>query len=309
MNEDVEFLPPPGSPPLLTLDQVSYLSYHGWLPIDVPAEFQSRLHDLSAAAAGFFDLGSADKRALYPQSQGTERGFYHVPQEKEYLTFRHQVHGDSELEQHVREVWLQAGRLLYRILCDLSKVGYLDPRAWDSLVENALQVPLNKSGASDNITLLRVFRYYPTTGFAAEHVDVGLLTLCVGGGQGLQLWDRSQSPAQWVDAQGPIILAGDTTRALFNGKVRAGLHRVVGNPEGRSSTVFALRPCLKGAIDLAQFGGEGVISTRDYYSKIKGSKCNINATKGIRDEQRKAQEVRYQQIRRSDTIQLPRDQG
>lgn len=296
-EETLDFLPPPGPPPLLSFNQVRHFSYHGWLPIDLPESLQSHLSDISSAAASYFELGHDEKQRLYPQSRGTECGFYHVPEEKEYLTIRHSVHDDSSLERYVREAWQEAGRLLYRILCDLSRAGFFNPSAWDDLVEGAMELPLDGSGMDENITLMRLFRYYAGTGFADAHVDVGLLTLCIGNGKGLQVWDRTFEPPQWIDAEGPTILAGDMVRALFDHKVVAGRHRVVGNPEGRSSIVFALRPCLKGDIDLERFGGQGVVATKDYFYDIKASKTNINATKDIRDEQLKAKQKRKDQLR------------
>ena len=296
--ENIEFMPPSGAPPLLRFEQIQHLSYYGWLPINLPVNLQWQLQQISATAAIFFDRADDEKKTLYPQSRGTECGFYTVPAEKQYITFRHQVHNDSELEKHVRQTWQQVALLLYRILCDLTRAGGYDPGAWDYVIKDALQLPADDGGIDDNITLMRLFQYESTTGFATEHVDIGLLTLCVGGSKGLQVCDRSRSPPQWIDADGPTILAGDMARALLNNRVNAGLHRVIGNVNGRSSIVFALRSCLRGDIDLAQFGGDGIVKTRDYFYRIKGRKWNINATEEIRNEQQKAQEERRRQMQK-----------
>ena len=65
---------------------------------------------------------------------------------------------------------------------------------------------------------------------------------------------------------------------------------MVGNPDGRSSIVYALRPNLKHPTDLATFGRAGVVDTKTYFYEIKGRKYNINATKEIRERQREAQQ-------------------
>ncbi|KYG49492.1 hypothetical protein M433DRAFT_140012 [Acidomyces richmondensis BFW] len=284
--------PPAGPPPLLTYEQMHHLAFQGWLLIDLQPQLSNAIKQMSEAATAFFDKDIEEKRKLYPPSRGTECGFYHVPDEKEYITLRFSVHPESELETHARHVWKQAGMLLYRILVDISRAAGYDLRIWDHLVHESLSLSEHHVDLDDVITLLRLFRYYPTSGVAEKHVDVGLLTLCVGEGKGLQLLDRSQSPAYWVDATGPVILVADTTRALMRNQVRAGVHRVIGNPQGRTSTVFALRPCLKYPTDLSTFGGRGEVDTRAYFYKIKGAKYNINATNSIRNQQRQRQRER-----------------
>ena len=280
---------PAGPPPLLSPDQVRHLAFQGWLPLNLPDHLAQPLSHLSISASQFFDQSLDVKRNLYPAGGGTEKGYYRVQDEKEYLTYRHRVHADSELEQQACEVWQSTGNLLHRILCDLSRAGNYSTSAWTDLLDGSLQMPGDESRMDDVVSLMRLFRYYPTGGFAAEHVDLGLLTLCIGDSKGLQVLDRSQRPPQYIDTEGPVIVVGDTLRALMRNQVRAGLHRVVGNPEGRSSVVFALRPCLKHPIDLAAFGGTGVVETAELYHGIRDKKYNINATKDVRDRQREAQ--------------------
>lgn len=301
-DEFAEFLPPSGPPTILNLEQVQHLRRQGWLQLELPADLRLQLHELSTQAQNFFDLDHAEKEELYPRSHGTECGFYHVPDEKEYLTFRHIVHKDSGLDQQASKTWHRVGLLLYRVLCDLSRACYYDLTAWDSMVEDALEIPKERNLVKDTITLLRLFRYKPSTGIAGEHVDVGLLTLCVGDGKGLQVLDRSLDPPQYIDVDGPVILIADMVRVLLGNRVPAGRHRVVGNSNGRTSIVFALRPSLKGVIDLSQFGSEGTVGAKELFYKIKGSKTNINATKDIRDKQTREKELRRQQI---ESEQLP----
>lgn len=288
-------LPPPGPPSILTFYQARHLSYHGWLSVDLPTELKSQLERLSAAAATFFDQDHEEKRSQYPQSHGTECGFYEIPEEKEYLTLRYQTHPETSLEQLARDAWRGAAQFLYRILCDLGRAGYYEPTVWDSMVEDTFDIPSNDAELETNTTLLRLFRYYPTIGFASEHIDIGLLTLCVGDGPGLQVWNGTR-PSRWVDAEGPTVVIGDMLRTLLDHKVRAGLHRVVGNPNGRASTVFALRPNAKGEIDLANFGGQGVVRTKDYFDVVKGAKHNINASRDIRDDQLRIQRERKERM-------------
>jgi isopenicillin N synthase-like dioxygenase len=147
-------------------------------------------------------------------------------------------------------------------------------------------MPPNEDKMDEVISLMRLFCYEPSSGVADAHVDIGLITMCVGCGAGLQVWDRSAETAHWIDVEGPVLILGDTLRALFRNQVRAGLHRVVANSSGRSSFVFALRPCLRGTINLAAFGGEGEVSIRDHFYAVKDSKWNINATKDVREQQR-----------------------
>ncbi len=61
---------------------------------------------------------------------------------------------------------------------------------------------------------------------------------------------------------------------------------MVQNPDGRASFVFAMRPSLKGKINLGQFGREGTVNTKDYYFEIKSHKYNVNAKQDLREEQK-----------------------
>lgn len=279
----MDFLPPPQPPPLLSDDQILALARNGWLPFTLPEHLQTGLSALSQASKDFFDKPATAKAELYPQAHGTESGFYPVENEKEYVTLRCRVHAGSRLEDLAAQLWSDVAALFHRILSDLAREMDLPHTVWDSLLDGCLDLPPN----SDQMTpsLLRLFQYYPGSGFAAKHTDLGFLTLCVGDGRGLQVMEEG-SDKKWVDADGPIILAGDVLRILSGNRIRAGLHRVVENPDGRSSIVFALRPSLKHPVDLSQFGLEGVISSDELWSKIKSSKLNINATKEVRERQR-----------------------
>jgi len=304
-DDPAVYEPPPGPPPLLTFEQIQHLAVQGWLAVDLPADFQQGLYDVSRAASNFFDQSLNEKGAQYPSSRGTECGFYHVPDEKEYVTLRHHVHPESPMEGCARKVWSDAAHFLHRILCDLSRAGDYGVQVWDHLLDGSYDVPQDASDMSDITTLMRLFRYYPTEGIASEHVDIGLLTLGVGDGHGLQMLDRSKSTLEWVDAEGPVVLIGDMARALLNDRVRAGLHRVVGNPSGRSSVVYALRPNIRHPTDLATFGGEGVVDTREYFQRIKGRKYNVNARKDIRERQRQVQRKHKEAEQKAQASQSP----
>lgn len=287
----LEFEPPAEPPPFLKSEEVQHLASQGWLSVRTTRVVDSAVHSLFQHADHYFDQDQEDKQRQYPACRGTECGYYHVPDEKEFLTLRQSVHHDSELEERGREVWRHAGALLHRILCDLCRAGGYDLHAWDHLLQGSLALPGESCDLDNVTTLMRLFRYYPRNGTAAEHADIGLLTLCMGDGKGLQVLDCSSRPPHWLDLHGPVVLVGRVARRLLSDRVRAGVHRVVGNPSGRSSMVFALRPCLTNPTDLSAFGAHGVVSTRDLYLGIKGGRYNVNAKKEIRVQQQKAREA------------------
>ena len=291
MADNDDYLPPPGPPPVLTIEQLRHLCRYGWLSYGLPTALDERLARLFRSGSNFFDQDIEQKQWLYPASRGTECGYYGVEGEKEYLTLRRHVHDNIELETEAAQAWRAIAQLLHGVLADLSRVEGLNPSIWDSMVDGSLSYPDQYTDLEDVITLMRIFRYFPTNGVADPHTDLGLLTLCVGGGTGLEVRDTVHSPAAWRPAARATILVGETLRKLSNGVIRAGMHRVVGNPEGRGSIVFALRPNLNGHIDLSSFGGEGVVATRKFYMDIKGAKYNINAKHELRDKQRRGKET------------------
>jgi len=199
------------------------------------------------------------------------------------LTIRCKVHDESELESLAAQVWRDTAAFLYRILCDLGRGLNLSHDVWDALLDGCLTLPAD--AAQMTPTLLRLFQYYPGSGFAAVHTDMGLLTLCVGDGRGLQAFDRRADHPGWVDADGPMVLIGEALRILSGQRVRAGSHRVVENPNGRGSVVFALRPSLRHSIDLQAFGVGDRIDAKELWDKIQNSKWNVNATPDIRNRQ------------------------
>ena len=243
---------------------------------------------LSQSIATFLDKDQEEKARLYPKSEGTELGYYHVEKEKEYVTLRSFVHPESDLETRAAKTWQDTAAMLQRIMVDLALALDGPADIWDTLLDGCLTLPAKQEDVTPS--LLRLFRYFPGSGFAAQHVDLGFLTLCVGDGRGLQVLDRSKN--EWIDAPGPTILVGETLRVLTCGMVQAGEHRVVENPMGRSSIVFALRPSLRNDIDLENFGGEGIMPSKVFWDRIYNSKFNINATKDIRERQRKNLEAK-----------------
>lgn len=249
--------------------------------------------------------------------------------------------GPLDFQNEVPVLWNATSTILHRILCDISRVSNLPCWIWDDLLDDgALTMAENREHMSN--TLLRLFRYFPSRDApdgdnnddcsgetketakvvcsAEQHTDLGILTLCIGQGQGLQVLAPPSSPPSptsssstssteriWIDVPpGPIILTGGTLSYLSNGLLRPGLHRVVGNPDGRQSIIFALRPSLKHRIDLSIFDGgarrlaDGPNDTfqdmKEFWMGIKSGKINVNARVDIREEQRRRQRARNEQM-------------
>ena len=281
--------PPPQPPPLLTDEQILFLSQQGHLQLQLPPSLLVLYEQLATASTSFFNQPLHVKTQDYPADDLTEKGYTWIEGEKEYITFRYNTRPDSDkLEQLAGQVWQQTSTLLYRILEDLARAMGLTYGLWDSILDGCFSMPLSRAEATP--TLLRTFRYLPNSGTAEHHTDLGLLTVCVGLGKGLQVLLRGPDgpdSAKWVDARGPIIFIGQVLRTLSRNRLRAGLHRVVGNPAGRQSIVFALRPSLRhDRTNLAAFGGEGILSMSKLWTEIRGSRFNVNAQKQIRAEQK-----------------------
>jgi isopenicillin N synthase-like dioxygenase len=283
-----EVAPPPEPPPILSVEEVKLLAKQGWIAMPSNPSLIEEYTALSKSVATFFDKDREEKAKTYPKAEGTELGYYHVENEKEYVTLRSTVHPDSDLEKRAANIWQDTAAILQRIMLDLARGldGPVD--IWDSLLDGCLTLPEKQEDITPS--LLRLFRYFPGSGFAAQHVDLGFLTLCVGDSRGLQVLDRNTN--EWIDAPGPTILVGETLRVLTGGMMQAGEHRVVENSNGRSSIVFALRPSLRHDIDLGNFGGDGIVASKELWDKIYKSKFNINATKDVRERQRKNLEAK-----------------
>ncbi|KAL8670612.1 MAG: hypothetical protein Q9168_004861 [Polycauliona sp. 1 TL-2023] len=291
MSPEPSFSPPPHPPPILDYDQIHYLAQTGYLPLDPPPNLQACLQDLLQLDGDFFKQSTLSKEAQFPTSEGTELGYYLVENEKEYLTFRHQYDGDSTkaLSLAASRFWSVAASFLHRILCDLSVALDIPPPVWDPLLDGCLAMPAFRSESTPS--LLRLFDYLPGAGAAEVHTDTGFLTLCIGTAPGLQVWDPTDCAAggEWMDVSTqPTVLVGKTLSWLSNGRVKAGLHRVVPNERGRQSVVLALRPSLRHPkLDLTPFGEASEVDVVDVWSGIRGSVFNVNAQPKIRDEQKK----------------------
>ncbi len=282
-------LPPSYPPPLLTDEQLIFLSQQGHLQLQLPPSLLILYEQLATASVSFFNQPLHVKVRDYPVADLTEKGYTCIEGEKEYICFRYTTRPDSDqLEQLARQVWQQTSILLYRVLVDLARALGLAYGVWDSILDGSLSMPLDRETSTP--TLLRTFLYFPESGTAEKHTDLGLLTLCFGLGRGLQallLGNDGPGSAQWVDVHGPTILVGQVLRTLSGNRLRAGLHRVVGNPAGRQSIVFALRPSLRqDQTNLTEFGGEGTLSMSQLWADIRGSRINVNAQKQIRTEQK-----------------------
>jgi len=294
------WVPPIGPPPLLTPKQVHQLIDQGHLSVSLPLHIHNLLARLSAEGSAFFDQPEQVKSSAFPASHGTQCGYYSIEGQKEYLSLRHSPpNTTSDLHSYARDLWALVAGYLHRILGDVSTALGIPQEAWAPLLEDSLAMPKNESVDPSLPTLLRLFRYAPNEGVADEHIDNGFLTLCVGDSKGLQVLSRpvnsgqpDQTPeppqrqteaewaeAEWADAAGPTVLVGGMLHVLSLGRCRAGKHRVVANPVGRSSTVFALRPCLRYDIDLEQFGGCGSVHAKELYGEVKGNRKSVNARK------------------------------
>lgn len=285
------FPPPSNPPPLLNEDQVIQLAQTGSLPLDIPASLVNASEDLFERSKSFFADSLTSKEAQYPQAEATELGYYHIPEEKEYLTFRHQS-SPTSLGYSTSKFWAFASSFLHRVLCDLSQALSIPLPAWDPLLDGCLSIPAHRQAATP--TILRLFNYFPDSGAAESHTDTGLLTLCIGTAPGLQVSSPTTSSTtpqheNWLDVSTrPVVLVGKTLQWLSNGRLKAGLHRVVAHPEGRQSIVFALRPSLRTRyFDLAPFRDRSVVDLVGVWQAIRGSVFNVNAQTKIREGQKK----------------------
>lgn len=285
----IDFDPPQSPPPFLTEAQLHNLITQGHVGITLPPNLSTLCQELFHSSSEFFARPQAEKRADYPKAQVTELGFYEVANEKEFLTLRHKGPFSTALESSASHLWSQAGALLHRILFDIGRALQISEDAWNPIIEGCLDMPDSLENATS--TLLRMLHYVPGTGIAETHSDMGLITLCVGAGKGLQAWqfddaDGSGEEGKWIDCERPTVLVGRTLRLLSAWRVRAGVHRVIGNPDGRDSIVFPLRMNTRNQIPLAPFGGWGSVAGKDLYGKVRNGRININAEKDIREKQR-----------------------
>lgn len=282
-------LPPAGPPPFLSQASLHTLVRQGWLPLSLPPHLDSATGRLFDESNAYFSLPSSLRAALYPPRSGTDWGYYDIAGEKAFLTLRCGVHPETSLEATAAQFWQHAAVLLHRILCDLARANGLPWDIWDDMLDGTLSLPENANDASG--TLLRLFKYEASGGFAGEHTDLGLLTLCVGTAPGLECLDLEASVTAddkvWVDVTGPVVLVGQTIRSLSDALINAGIHRVRATEEGRYSAVFALRHGWRKDIDMEKFGGEGRVKPRQLYEKMKIGVMNINANGAMREKQMK----------------------
>lgn len=195
---------------------------------------------------------------------------------------------ESSLDSATANAWAKASRLLHRILCDLACFLNYDPKMWDPFLEDTFDLPEDEQSMADTSSLVRLFQYYPK-GCAEPHVDLGLITLCMGTDSGLQLSTQDGDSRRWITTDSPVVLLGTTATMLLREDVRAGRHRVVSSDRGRRSLVFTLRPCLRAELDLRVLGGEGTTTMREYMERTKASRYNINAKIDLREKQRQKQ--------------------
>ena len=297
--------PPTAPPPYLSPTDLSKLATNGHLSLPIPSDLRDQYTQLFETARNFFSLPLEQKQSVYPSPpQSTEQGYTHIPNEKEYLTIRHNSQPStptpppeasdvkseaspslSDINTQFPALWHATAHLLYRVLADLSTSLNMDIHAWEPLLDGCLSLPETEDDATPS--LLRVFRYEPGSGEAERHRDLGLLTLCVCAGRGLQVLGSDDQGQGWKDAPEVTVLVGDSLWLLSCGRVKAGVHRVVANEEGRMSIVFALRMAVRHDVDTRPFGGEEVVRSKDLWEKIWRSRVNVNAQKDVREEQKR----------------------
>lgn len=284
------FAPPPEPPPLLSDAQIVTLATQGHLMLPLPPGLIAAYKDLFNIASDFFSQPDATKSGLYPNVGGPELGYTRVVDEKEYLTLGNASHSNTDFERLASQVWRDTAALLHRVMADLA-YGLALPVAgqiWDPILDGCLDLPTCESDATP--TIMRLFQYEPNSGLADRHTDIGLLTLCVTQGSGLQVLTCEENEWVWRDAQGPTLLVGSALRKLVGNRVRAGIHQVVANPEGRSSAIFALRPSLRNQIDLERFGGGVKVGVQEFWKDVQSGRYNVNAPKDMREQQKQDME-------------------
>lgn len=254
--------------------------------------------DVFHHADAFFTNPTTAKKELFPQKQTTEFGYHKVKHEKEYVTFRCRTQQENaleakssaaDLESSTVKLWGKVGILLHRILCDIAWASEHETKVWDAILEGTLDMPPSEKEMS--YTLMRIFRYLRTTGTAKEHPD----HVPLGTALGLQVCDRinsTESELHWIatpEGTGhAIILVGQTLKMQSSGALNVGIYRVIGNPLGRDSIVYALRHSSRSVINLGLFEGNGQIQPEELYKFMGVGKVNINAVKDKGAKQRNA---------------------
>ena len=299
-ERDDDLAPPPSSPPpLLSEAQILSLAQTGSLPLPLPPHLRQLYTQLNSLATKFFSLPLNTKQDSYAPINGTELGYVSIPAEKEYISFRAlTAHAaESELERTIAAVWRETYTFLYRILCDLAWAMDISHEVWDRVLDGISPMPKRLEEATP--TFLRVFRYEPNTGIAESHADLGLLTLCVGDGQGLQVRvGGANAKEQWAEYQEPTLLVGKTLAKLSGGRIKPGVHRVVGNTAGRNSIVYALRPSTKHEIELGMFPGvRAPVHMGELWKSVWQGAFNVNAPLDVREKQKERQRLMKQQER------------
>lgn len=282
-----KFAPPSYPPPFLNTEQILSFAQQGHIPLTLSPELERSYARVFEAANVFFSQPDELKKGLYPSPPGKpELGFTKNVGEKQYLTLRCGSYPETELERHVRDVWRDTGMILQRILVDLAYAMALahPDEVWDQILDGSLTLP--ESEEESTTTIFRMFEYEPLSGVAEPHFDIGLLTLCVCQGKGLQVNEATPKGKVWKDVEGPTLLIGTALQSLTGKKVRAGQHRVVANPNGRSSIIFALRPSLRHEIDLRAFSGGITDSPEEFWEKHTSQRYNINASAEERERQK-----------------------
>lgn len=220
--ETLDSAPPPHTPPLLTDEQITVLAHQGHLEFRLPHSLLVLYERFVTASARFFEQPSDVKTEEYPAADFSTIGYVHVKDEKEYISFHHATRPEYDQVEHLaRQVWQQTATLLHRALEDLARGMGLPYGAWDMVLDGCLCMPSSSEEATP--TLLRSFHYFPNPGMAEKHSDLGLLTLCFGLGNGLQVLARGEDgpkSLRWMHVEGPTLLIGQILRTMSGNRLR-----------------------------------------------------------------------------------------
>jgi len=340
-------VPPPlltASFPLLTQSQIDSLSTLGFttFPISRRQCLYNAALKLFALSRAFFAQPQPSKehfKVRDANAQGSEEGWSRVWGEKELITLRRGgVTCPESLESTGREMWAECGKLMKDVMDGVEGSLGLVKGAFGSVYEAECDMP-----AVERLeTLLRMFRYERRAKeiddedtaknnaeqtkdpevlgkgrlVAAQHIDLGLLSLVIGSSPGLEVWDYRLK--KWIAIEEPqyadstvgeltaTLLVGETLTRLTNGRYLPGRHRVFvpsvpatteeDESQYRYSLVFALRPHPFSVISTSALTTPVTghfkypiedVTVGELFGAIARSHWNVNTEKEAREAQRR----------------------
>lgn len=317
---------------------LQFLASEGYLPLalaDIPG-MVSAYSALFTKSHQFFALPADSPQKIAFQAvsgpAASEEGYSKIPNEKSILTTRTSTRCPTILHSDLKAAWDLTGAFMSRTISAIAQTLDLDASVFDPFV-----TPCATFTETKTPTQLRMFRYdrpqgtEPTVN-AEKHKDLGLLSLVIGHSPGLQVqdattnaWipienDTALSPTSRIRSGGltATLLGGETLSFLTRGNYKAGVHRVVCDPQSvagdpfRFSIVFTLRPAVAPLLTKhfeseitgefsAQERCEGE-SSAVLFERIMKSHWNINAAKEVRERQREDQRRRFEEARGKDGV-------